>query len=187
MNVMIYKANSRTFVSDGWRGAGRWAVGWLVSCSWSNLLMFFVFVFLVSSRLMVLKLDPNILLPIPHSLGAKEANMLGEAAAEAPHHTSSCSSLPSHPSLYVSTELSRPINSLLNSLSLSFTLSFPPTTAFNIFSFSHLSPLSFIFSLSLRSSTMYFLNLLILPEIPLPTTQPDFLQPKDNSQLHLQI
>lgn len=138
---------------------------------------------------MVLKLDPSILPPIPHCLGAKEANMLGEAAAEAPHHTSSCSSLslPSHPSLYVSTELSRPTNSLLNSLSLP--LSPPLLLSIFFFSFSHLSPLSFIFSLflSLCSSTISFLNLLILPEIPRPTTQPDFLQPKDNSQLHLQI
>lgn len=152
MNVMLYKANSWTLVSDGWRGVSRWTVGWLFSCSWSNFLMFLsLCLFLVSSRLMVLKLDPSILPPIPHCLGAKEASMLGEAAAEAPHHTSSCScsSLPSHPFLYVSTELSRPTNSLLNSLSLPSSPSFS-SPAFNIFSFSHLSPFSFIFSFSLR-------------------------------------
>lgn len=130
--------------------------------------VFFVFVFLVSSRLMVLRLDPSILPPTPHCLGAREANILGEAAAEAPNHTCSCSSLssPSPPLCFY-----RTVQAHKQFVNLPLSLSLPTPALIHDFIFSFESSLSFCVLQPISS-----LNLLTLPEILLPIKQPDFLR-----------
>lgn len=144
----------------GRRPASFPALGEVRSC-----LFYLSLCFCVSPRLMGLKLDPSILPPTPRCLGAREASTLGGAAAEAPDHTSSCScsSCPLHPSLYVSTELSRPANSLLTSPP-----SLPLSLHSSFHSFPHPSP-------SLCSSSTSFPSLLTFPELL------QVLQPEDST------
>jgi len=126
-------------------------------------------------RLTVLRSDPSIPPPTPRCPGARGANMLEEAAAEAPTHSSSSSPSPTLPR--VSTELSRLTNSLLTS----------PHHLSQLYSFIHPSLGVSCFSLSLRLSAMSSLSPSSIPKGPGRGRGRVPLKPPDRVSLDLHV